>query len=259
MSSSPSSPCLARARHLQVFQHLLQSGRATARRVLGAGAGELLHAVEHTLKILGAELARILVERPRHLRVLAHLLGERLQELVERRPQVVHQLLEFLVGGAALERLTQRLLGGAQLLLGVGDVAVLELGRHRPQPLHHVAQVVVRLGLGEIPVDRAQAEIDAELRRVVLRRDREARRARRYAVARIGIEGEMRRCSISARASGLMNDAAAAARTARWCPRCSASSRAIKRHRHVGAGPRILGQILDGLADAVLGARLRQQ
>ena len=69
----------------------------------------------------------------------------------------------------------------------------------------------------------------------------------------------MRRCSISARATGLMNARSGS---------CNSNGVALalvagfvargERHRHVGAGPGMVGQVLGGLPDAVLGARLRQ-
>ena len=138
----------ARPRHLQVFQHLLQLIEQLPRGVLGAGARQLLEPVEHALEVLRAQHARIGIDAARLLlRILAHLLGQRLQELVERGAQFVGQLLDLFVAGAAFERLTQRLLRRAQLRFGVGDVAVLDLRRHRPQPLHDFAQMIVGLGL----------------------------------------------------------------------------------------------------------------
>jgi hypothetical protein len=89
------------------------------------------------------------IERTRHLRILAHLLGQRLQELVERGAQLVHQALEFLVAGAAFERLAQGPPAPRARALGLRNVAVLDQHRHRPQPPHHVAQRVVVLGAGE--------------------------------------------------------------------------------------------------------------
>jgi hypothetical protein len=56
----------------------------------------------------------------------------RLHEAVHGRAQLVHQLLELLVAGAAVERVAQRLLGVAQGRLGIGNIAVLEADRHRP-------------------------------------------------------------------------------------------------------------------------------
>jgi len=99
------------------------------------------------------------IDRPRRLRVLAHLLGQRLQELVERRPQLLHQLLELFVARPALQRLTQRILRLPQPRLGVGHVAVLDLRRHRPQALHHLAYRVVVLRLGR---DSRRSSADRE-------------------------------------------------------------------------------------------------
>ena len=99
---------LARPGHLQVLQHLLQLFEQLLRGVLGAGARELLEPVDHALEILRPQHAGILVERAGELlRILAHLLGERLHEIVERRAQFVGQLLDLFVGGAALQRLAQ--------------------------------------------------------------------------------------------------------------------------------------------------------
>ena len=54
------------------------------------------------------------------------LLGHRLHEAIHRRAQLIHQLLDLVVAGAAFERLLQRVLGIAQRVLRVGNVAVLE-------------------------------------------------------------------------------------------------------------------------------------
>ena len=151
---------LARPRHLQVLEHLLQLFEQLLGRILGAGARHLLEPVDHVLEILRPQHAGIRIERARELlRVLAHLLGQRLHELVERGAQLVGELLDLLVGRAALQRLAQRFLRGAQRGLGVGELAVLDRHRHRPQPRHHVAQLIVGLGAGELQEDRAQAEI----------------------------------------------------------------------------------------------------
>ncbi len=167
----------------------------------------------------------------------------------------IHQLLDLFVGGAALQRLAQRILRRAQRLFGFRDVAVLEHHRHRPQPRHHVAQAVVVLGARELPVDRAQPEIDVGLRREALRRDASARRARsaRWSLA-LASSASMRRCSISARGSGLANGRSGSRIS------CGAGAALVvglvagdQRHGHVDAGPGMLGQILGGLADARCG------
>ena len=150
-------------RHLQVFEHRLHFIEQLARGVLVAGARQLLQPVEHALEILLAERAGIAVERTRQLlRILAHLLGQRLQELVHRGAQIVHQLLEFFVAGAAFERLAQRVLR----LRASACSAWLTLPSSICSAMSHMRATtsrscVVGLGVGEVVIDRAQAEIDA--------------------------------------------------------------------------------------------------
>ena len=123
-----------RRRHLQVFHHLLELLQKLARGVLGAAARDALQAVEHVLEVLLAQHARIAVERTRELLIVLELLLHRLHEAVHGGAQLVHQLLELLVAGAAVERVAQRFLRGAQGRLRFGNIAVLEADRHRPQP-----------------------------------------------------------------------------------------------------------------------------
>ena len=77
-----------------------------------------------------------------------HALGELAQELVHRLAQLVGQALDLLVRGAAVHRLAQAVLRGAQLPLGIGEVAVLDLQRHRPQPVGDLGQILVGLAPG---------------------------------------------------------------------------------------------------------------
>src|SRR5581483_6673698 len=91
---------VARARHvLQVAQHLLQK----------LGRHELAVAVEALHRRLVLRLSRQLLEK----------LGERL-------PQLLHQPLDLLVGGALLQGLRQALLRSPQCALRVREVAVLD-------------------------------------------------------------------------------------------------------------------------------------
>ena len=270
MSPSSSSAAACRRRRRPARRRAAPSAgcRASARSwssiclaaSLRAGARQPLHAVEHAAQILRAQLAhRVAVERPRHLRVLAQLLGQRLHELVERRAKLVHQLLDLFVGGAALQRLAQRILRRAKLLLGLGDVAVLEHHRHRPQPRHHVAQRVVVLGARELPVDRAQPEIDVGLRDEPLRRDRQRIERHQHMVLGVGVEREIA-ALLDQRARQRLGERPL--RQPHLLRRRAAFVVALvagdQRHRHVDAGPRMLGQILGGRAGAVAGARLRQ-
>src|SRR5262245_23868343 len=251
---------LAGTGHLQVLQHLLELLQHPARGVLGAGAGHLLEPVDHVAQILRAQGARIGIERPGELlRILAHLLGQRLQELVERGAQLVGEPLDLLVVGAALQRLAQRFLCRAQRLLGIGHAAVLEMHRHVPHARDHVAQLVVALGARQLPEDRAQTEIDVGLHLEAI--GRQGERIERGEHARLGVgverqdpalldqrardrlgERPLRQAEFERHALALVAGLVARAQD----------------HRHVDAGPGMLGQILGRLPDAVLGAGLRQ-
>ena len=131
----------ARLRHLQIFHHLLQLLQQLASGVLVAALRKLLQLVEHVFQVALAEHAIVRAERPRQLLRILQLLHHRLHEAVHRRAELIHQLFQLGIAGAALQRLAQRLLGVAQLRLRVADVAVLELHRHRPHALCDVAQL----------------------------------------------------------------------------------------------------------------------
>ena len=132
------------------------------------------------------------IERARHLRVLAHLLGQRLQELVERRAQLIHQLLDLFVGGAALQRLAQRVLRGAQAASRrrrcCRPRCCTAIAHSRATTSRSASSLLARV---ELPVDRAQAEIDVGLRRESLRRDRERVERGQHAVLGVGVEREL--------------------------------------------------------------------
>ncbi len=250
---------LARPRHLQVFQHLLQFLQQPLGGFLGARARKLLEPVDHVLQILRAQIARIRIHRPRHLRILPHLLGQRLQEFVERRAQFLGQLLDFVFARTALQRLTQSFLRRAQRRFGVGNVAVLEPDRHVPQPHHDIAQRVVGPGAGQLPVDRAQSQIDRSFDLEDFRRDGE--RVERGQHLRLGfaIEREIAalfdqgaRHRLGERPLGQPHvERLGAAFIAAFVG-------GAERQRDVGAGPGMFGEIAQGLGDAASGARLRQ-
>ena len=133
------------------------------------------------------------------------LLGELAHEVIHRRAQILGQLLDLLVAGAALQRLLQRVLRGAQRLVDIGDVAVLDGDCERPQARHHLAQRVVGAGGLELPGDAVEAEILAGLRREQFRRDHQRVERGKDLGFWLASSARMRRCSISARASGLVN------------------------------------------------------
>ena len=143
MSSSMSSPPCWPGRAICRFSSICCSSSSSClRRVLGARARQLLEPVDHALQVLRPQHAGVAVERARELlRILAHLLGQRLHEFVERRAQLVGQLLDLLVARAALQRLPQGFLRLPQGGFGIGEAAVLDGHRHAPQPRHHIAQL----------------------------------------------------------------------------------------------------------------------
>src|ERR1700730_1902106 len=251
---------LLRLRHLQVFEHLLQLFEQFLGRVLGAGACKLLHPVDHVFQILRPQHAGILVELAlRLLRVLTHLLGERLHELVERRAQIFGELLDFLVGRATLQRLTQGFLCLARRGLGVGKLAVLDHARHAPQPRHDVAQLVVGLRIREQEVNRAQAEILRDLRHETCRRDRERIERRHHVRLRFGIERQIAPLLGQGAGQRLEEHALRQREFGRFArPLIAGLIARGQRQRHFGAGPRMIREVLGGLPGAVAGARLRQ-
>src|SRR5207247_3575899 len=138
---------LAGLRHLQVFQHLLQLFEQLPGGILVAGARQPLHALDHVVEILLAQHAGIGIERPRQLLgIVAQLLGELAHEIIQRGAQVLGELLDLFVAGAAFERLLERLLRGTQGLVHIGDVAILDDDRKRPQVGDDLAHGVVGAG-----------------------------------------------------------------------------------------------------------------
>ncbi len=143
--------------------------------------------------------------------------------------------------------------------LGVGNVAVLDADRHLPQPRGHLAQIVVGLGAHQRPEDRAQPEIDAGVGRELFRRHGERIERGGDQRPRAGIEREIAALLDQRPRQRLGEDALGQAERERLALALVAAFVAgDERHHHFGAGPRMIGQILDGLADAVFGARLRQ-
>ena len=114
-------------------------------------------------------------------RALAH-------EIIQRRAQVLGELLDLFVAGAALQRLLQRLLRGAQGLVDVGDVAVLDGDGERPQAGDDLAQRVIGAGGLELPRDAVEPEILAGLGREQFRRDHQRIQRRIDLRVLVGVE-----------------------------------------------------------------------
>ena len=133
---------------LQILQRVLQLFQRLLGRLAVAGLRRLLHLVDERLQVLLADRLRALAGGwlvPSLLVLLLLLLGELLQELVHRGTQCLRQLLDLLVGGVAVDRVAQLLLGVAQRTLGVREIAVLDLLGHRPQEVGDLDELRVAL------------------------------------------------------------------------------------------------------------------
>ena len=120
------------------------------------------------------------------------------------------------------------------------------LQRHRPQQIGDREQVGVAVRVGEPRCAGAQAEIDAGRRLRTVRARSSARRSpwRRAAVRGRGRGSSARRCSTSARASGLWNSALRQReRRRRAGADLAGDAGRLERHDDLGAGPRVFGEV----------------
>ena len=134
------------SRRFEVLQQLLH----LIEHALGVGhiarARHFLHLIQHPLQVLRCDGAvlwawLILVLR---LVLLAHLLFcELLKETIKRRAHLVHQTLDLVVGGAALQRFAKRLLGSAKVAFRLRQVAFFKLQRHLPDEVRDVTQIII--------------------------------------------------------------------------------------------------------------------
>ena len=189
------------------------------------------------------------------LGVLRHLVGEALGGLA----QVLHQLLDLLVARAALERLAQSLLGGAQVALGLRGVAVLDLLGHRPQKGGDVEQIRVAARVSEGRVRLLEAEIDIRRRVEQFRRDAEAVERRLDALGRMVRVEDQIAPLFDERARQRIVERPLRKRDFDRRARAALARHALRaqRHQNVRAGPRMFGKIDRGarVADAVDGRR----
>ena len=123
--------------------------------------------------------------------LLLHALGEFAQELVHRLAQLVGEALDLLVRGAAVHGFAQAVLRGAQFPLRIGQIAVLDLQRHRPQPVGDLHEILVGLGPPQALRAEAQAHEHAPLRRELVRRDEQRIERDLDALAVVRIEHEL--------------------------------------------------------------------
>ena len=153
-----------RAAHvLEHLLHLVEHGLSVFARAVARG---VLHLVHHLVHVLGLKVLVLGTAVWRVARHLAH-------EAVGGLSQLLHELLDFLVARAALKRFAQRLLGGAQIALGLRGVAVLELLRHRPEQGRDVKQISIAVGVVERGLGLLQTQIDIGRSVEQFRRDRE--------------------------------------------------------------------------------------
>ena len=193
------------------------------------------------------------------LRILARFLGERLHELVHGGAQIIHQFFKLFVAGAALQRLAQRILCLPQRLFGLRDIAVLDLQGHRPHARDHVAQRVVAFGVAQIEKQRTQAEIDAEFRREAFRREGQHVERGQHQRLVVGVERQDAALLDQSARDRLDEDALRQEHIGRFAAAFIAGLVARDQGEHdLGAGQRMLGQILSGLRDAGARTRLRQ-
>jgi hypothetical protein len=186
---------VVRARRLEVVEEVLQ----LLEHALGLGhvaaAHGLLHLVEHAVEIarrdraLGLVLVLLLLVGV--LLVALRLLGELAQEVVHRLAQLLGELADLLLGGAALHGLAQALLGGAHLALDRGEVALLDLERHLPQHLRHLDEPLVVARAAQAFGRHPEPEEHAPLRGEALGRDHQRIEGRLHAPAVVGVEDDV--------------------------------------------------------------------
>ena len=251
---------LAGLRHLQVFQHLLQLLEQLLGGVLVAGARQPLHALDHVVEILLAHHLGVGIERPRQgLLIVALLFGKLAQEIIQRRAQILGELLDLLVAGAALQRLLERVLRRAQCLVDVGDVAVLDGDGERPQAGHDLAHRVIGAGGFELPRDAVEAEILAGLGREQFGRDHQRIERGKDLRVLVGVERQDAALLDQRPRQRLGEQPLRKPHVERLAMALIAGLVACRQGQgDVGAGIGILAEILDGLADAVAGPRIRQ-
>src|SRR5579872_3495899 len=251
---------LAGLRELKAFQHLLQLVEQLSRRVLVARTRQPLQPVDHAVEVLLAHDPGVGIERPRQrLRIVAKLFGELADKIIERRAQILGELLDLFVTGAALQRFLERVLRRAKRLVDIGDVAILDRHRERPHARDNPAQSIVGMRLFELPRDTAQAEILANFRHEQFRRDQQRLQRIDDLGTLVGIERQ-RATLLNQRARQRLGEQTFGQAHIEGLAMPLIAGLILGRQRQpdVGAGVRIFAEVLDGLAHAVTGADIRQ-
>ncbi len=154
-------PALAAFRHagqpavLHCLQHALHLLQHLARLVAIAHAGHVLGLIHHVLQVVGrqrllilAELLQLLAASQTFHRVAHHLL----HQTIHRFAHLVHQLLDFLVIGIAVERILQAVHQSLEILLGLAAAPILDMQGGLPQQALH-------------GIDRFRAAVERQPRR----------------------------------------------------------------------------------------------
>ena len=245
-------------RHLQVLEHLLELLEQLLGGLLVAGARQPLHPLDHVVEILLAHYPGVGVERPSQLlRIVAQLFGELAHEFVERSPQVLGQLLDLFIAGAAFQRLLQRVLRRAQCFVDIGDVAVLDHHGERPQAGDNFAQRRVIPGGIQLPRDAVETEILAGLGCKQFGRDHQGVQRGIDVPVLIGIERQNPALLDQRPRQRLGEQPFRKPHVKRFTAALIAGLvLGRQRQRDVGAGIGILAEILYSLADAITGTRI---
>ena len=193
------------------------------------------------------------------LRLLA--LGELLHELVEGLLQVLGELLHLFVRRVALDRLLEAVLGCAQGLLGIRQVAVLDLEGHLPQQIGDAGQIRVGLGRAQAVGRGGEPEEDRGLRREALRGDAQGVERRLDAGAILVGGGDEAAALLGERPGERLREDARRQHDLGGL-RAALLAGLVAHHQgqfHPGAGPGIVGEVDErlgvGLAERVGGQR----
>ena len=139
-----------RSARLKIFQHLLHLRQQFAGGIPRSRPGEFLDPVQHLAQVLLIERLLVSVEGLHRLRVLPHLLRQRLHVLVQRFAQFLRQPGDFLIARAFFQRLAQGFLCISELALGRRQVPILDRQRKIPQKRQHGLELVIGFPRGSV-------------------------------------------------------------------------------------------------------------
>jgi hypothetical protein len=181
-------------RGLEVLHDVAQLLEQALRLGHVAAAHGLFHLLHHAVEIvLGDRPLRLLgVLVVVALLLLAlHPLGELAQELVHGLAQLVHEALDLVRAGVAVHGLAQAVLRGAQLPLGITEVAVLDLDRHGPEPVRDLHELGIALRPAQPLGCGPQAHEHAPFLREGVGRDQERVEGDLHPAPVVGVEHQL--------------------------------------------------------------------